>query len=147
MDTAKKAYRDAEQDTKAAYREVEQGTKKAMREADGHDVTDDLGNLGDEVRKDLGNAGDEVRKDLGNAGDEVRSRTPDPPTARGRAWCNATETDRGARGPLAACALGEDGEAPREGGRSCSIEPGGLGHPSWEGCGADEEPTARPGRR
>ena len=55
-------------DAKRAYREAENETKEELRRSDGDEsLADKAGNAGDDIRAGLGNAGDEVDKEVDRA--------------------------------------------------------------------------------
>ena len=55
-------------DAKRAYREAENETKEQMRRSDGDEsLADKAGNLGDDIRAGLGNAGDEIDESVDRA--------------------------------------------------------------------------------
>jgi hypothetical protein len=55
-------------DAKRAYREAENETKEQLRRSDGDEsLADKAGNLGDDIRTGLGNAGDELDEQVDRA--------------------------------------------------------------------------------
>jgi hypothetical protein len=55
-------------DAKRAYREAENETKERIRRSDGDEsLADKAGNLGDDIRAGLGNAGDEIDESVDRA--------------------------------------------------------------------------------
>jgi len=55
-------------DAKRAFREAENETKERVRRSDGDEsLADKAGNLGDDIRAGLGNAGDEIDETVDRA--------------------------------------------------------------------------------
>ena len=55
-------------DAKRAYRDAENETKEQLRRSDGDEsLADKAGNLGDDIRTGLANAGDEVDEEVDRA--------------------------------------------------------------------------------
>lgn len=55
-------------DAKRAFREAENETKERVRRSDGDEsLADKAGNLGDDIRTGLGNAGDEIDETVDRA--------------------------------------------------------------------------------